>query len=50
MQEVGEAMMTSLKVDKNGACYAVMPDSPLIEFPNYRTSYGYMVKTQSIHL
>ena len=44
VQEVGEAMMTSLKVDKNGACYAVMPDSPLIEFPNYRTSYGYMVK------
>jgi hypothetical protein len=44
VQEVGEAMMTSLKVDKNGACYAVMPDSPLIEFPNYRTNYGYLVK------
>ncbi len=44
MQEVGEAMMTSLKVDKNGACYAVMPDVPLIEFPNYRTNYGYLVR------
>ena len=43
MEEVGQAMMTSMKVDKNGAVFSIMPDSPLIEFPNYRTTYGYLV-------
>jgi hypothetical protein len=43
VEEVGEAMMTSLKMDKNGAVFAIMPDSPLIEFPDYKTSYGYLV-------
>ena len=43
VQEVGEAMMTSLKVDKNGACYAVMPDSPLIEFPNELNGFMFAV-------
>jgi hypothetical protein len=43
VEEVGEAMMTSLKIDKNGAVYSIMPDSPLIEYPNYKTNYGYLV-------
>jgi hypothetical protein len=43
VEEVGQAMMTSMKVDKNGAVFSIMPDSPLIEFPNYRTTYGYLV-------
>ena len=43
VEEVGEAMMTSLKIDKNGTVLSVMPDSPLIEYPNYKTTYGYLV-------
>lgn len=34
VEEVGEAFMQSLHIDKNGAVYAVFPDTPLIEFPD----------------
>lgn len=50
VEEVGEAMMTSLKIDKNGAVYSIMPDSPLIEYPNYKTNYGYLVITMAKYI
>lgn len=34
VNEVGEALMESLKQDKNGAVYVVMSDMPLIEYPH----------------
>lgn len=33
-QEVGQAMITALDKDKDGACYLIYPDVPLIDFPN----------------
>lgn len=39
--------MKSLELDKNTAVYMVIPDTPLIEYPDYRSSYLNMV---SIHL
>eukprot|EP00095_Tigriopus_kingsejongensis_P011268 maker-scaffold526_size146413-snap-gene-0.27 protein:Tk11268 transcript:maker-scaffold526_size146413-snap-gene-0.27-mRNA-1 annotation:"15-hydroxyprostaglandin dehydrogenase" len=33
-EEVGETLITILKKDKNGACFFVFPDIPLVEFPN----------------
>eukprot|EP00095_Tigriopus_kingsejongensis_P001086 maker-scaffold193_size270907-snap-gene-0.11 protein:Tk01086 transcript:maker-scaffold193_size270907-snap-gene-0.11-mRNA-1 annotation:"15-hydroxyprostaglandin dehydrogenase" len=33
-EEVGETLITVLEKDKNGACYLVFPDIPLVDFPN----------------
>ena len=33
-EEVGAAMMHSLKRDINGACYFIFPDIPIIEVPD----------------
>ncbi len=33
VEEVGSALMTSLKADRNGRCYGIFPDAPLMEIP-----------------
>ena len=32
--EVAEAAMESLRLDRTGACYVIFPDAPLIEMPH----------------
>ena len=34
IQEIGDAFMTMLKQDVNGACMLALPDAPLMEMPN----------------
>ena len=34
LEEVGEAMMHSMKKDVNGACYFIFPDLPVIDVPD----------------
>ena len=42
-EEVGDAFMQSLQLDKNGAVYAIFPDVPLIEYPSIRNPFFYFV-------
>lgn len=39
VEEVGEAFIQSIYKDKNAAVYAVLPDMPLIEYPNEQTGF-----------
>lgn len=39
VEEVGEAFVQSMVKDKNGAVYAVFPDTPLIEFPDNQSEF-----------
>ena len=41
VEEVGDAFMQSLSLDKNGAVYVIFPDVPLIEFANIRNQFFY---------
>ena len=34
MEELGQALVESLRLDKNGATLAVVPDLPLLDVPN----------------
>ncbi|TRY67484.1 hypothetical protein TCAL_09239 [Tigriopus californicus] len=34
VEEVGKSLLTALEKDKDGACYLIFPDVPLIDFPN----------------
>ena len=40
----------ALKLDVNGACYGIMPDCPLLDFPNANTPlfYTYVALGQSL--
>ena len=39
--EVGDAMLKTLELDKNGAVYVIFPDVPLIEYTNVRNNAFY---------
>ena len=41
VEEVGDSLIQSLKLDKNGAVYVIFPDVPLIEFTNIRNHFFY---------